>query len=352
MSENRRWSLGSVAVILGLLGLYIASLAGHGILYWTGLIVFLAAVFAIFTLVRAAFDEAEGKAQAPLHLVPLTMLAVAVGSVLFHFLSPWWWPPIASNWGYIDQTIIITFWITGVAFTAIVVFMAYCLYRFGHQEDRRAAYEPESRKLEFWLTAGTAVGVIAMLAPGLIVWGQFITVPEEAAEIEIVGQQWQWSYRYPGDDGRLGRSDTRLVSNDNPLGIDPNDPNGADDVVVQNLDLRLPVDRPLKVIFRSLDVLHNFYVPEFRAKMDMIPGTVTYIWVEPTRTGTFEILCAELCGVGHAYMRGRVEVMEEARYQAWLQRQPTFAALASGYSRVTTLTSPEGADAPARSSDR
>lgn len=352
MSQGGRWLLGSVAVAFGLLGLYLASRAGHGILYWTGLIVFLAAVAAIFTFVRAAFDELEGKARAPQHLVPLALLGVAVGSVLFHFVSPWWWPPIASNWHYIDQTIIITFWITGVAFTAIVVFMAYCLYRFGHKEGRRAAYEPESRKLEFWLTTGTAIGVIAMLAPGLIVWSQFVNVPEEAAEIEIVGQQWQWSFRYPGDDGRLGRSDTRLVSQENPLGLDPNDDNGADDVIVQNLDLRLPVDRPMKVLLRSLDVLHDFYVPEFRAKMDMIPGTVTYFWVEPTRTGTFEILCAELCGVGHAYMRGRVEVMEEIKYQAWLQGQPTFAALASGYARVTASTSPEGADTPARRPDR
>ncbi len=351
MSQDRRWLLGGLAVVFGFVGLFLASRAGHGIFYWIGLIVFLAAVGTIFGFVRAAFDEAEGKAQTPQHLVPLTMLAVAVGSVVFHFLSPWWWSPIASNWGYIDQTIIITFWITGVAFTAIVVFLAYCLYRFGHQAGRRAAYEPESRRLEFWLTMGTAAGVVAMLAPGLIVWSQFVTVPEEAAEIEIVGQQWQWSFRYPGEDGRLGRSDTRLVSNDNPLGLDPNDPNGADDVVVQNVDLRLPVDRPLKVLLRSLDVLHDFYVPEFRAKMDMIPGTVTYFWVEPTRTGTFDILCAELCGVGHAYMRGRVEVMEESQYQAWLQQQPTFAALANGYARVTSR-SPDGGEASARSSVR
>src|SRR5690606_4146320 len=238
MSQDRRWLLGGLAVVFGFVGLFLASRAGHGIFYWIGLIVFLAAVGTIFGFVRAAFDEAEGKAQTPQHLVPLTMLAVAVGSVVFHFLSPWWWSPIASNWGYIDQTIIITFWITGVAFTAIVVSLPSCSYRFGHQAGRRAAYEPESRRLEFWLTMGTAAGVVAMLAPGLIVWSQFVTVPEEAAEIEIVGQQWQWSFRYPGEDGRLGRSDTRLVSNDNPLGLDPNDPNGADDVVVQNVDLR------------------------------------------------------------------------------------------------------------------
>ena len=80
---------------------------------------------------------------------------------------------------------------------------------------------------------------------------------------------------------------------------------------------------------RSIDVLHDFYVPEFRAKMDMVPGMVTYVWLTPTRTGTFEILCAELCGVGHAQMRGVVVVEEEAEYQAWLQSQQTFAQLSA-----------------------
>ena len=142
--------------------------------------------------------------------VALILVLLAVGSVLFHVMSPWWLTPIASNWGYIDRHIIITFWITGVVFVAIVLFMAYCVFRFRHREGRRAAYEPENKKLEWWLTIGTAVGVAAMLAPGLFVWNQFVTVPEEAAEFEVVGQQWQWSFRLPGKDGRLGTSDTAI----------------------------------------------------------------------------------------------------------------------------------------------
>ena len=136
--------------------------------------------------------------------IPIILVLVAVGSVLFHLLSPWWWTPIASNWNYIDGTIIITFWITGVVFAAVVLFMAYCVFRFRHREGRRAAYEPESKRLELWLTIVTAVGVAAMLAPGLFVWHQFVTVPEGASEFEVVGQQWQWSFRLPGKDGRLG----------------------------------------------------------------------------------------------------------------------------------------------------
>lgn len=259
--------------------------------------------------------------------VALILLLVAVASVLFHFMSPWWWTPIASNWQYIDNTIIITFWITGAVFVAIVAFIAYCVLRFRHREGQRAAYEPENKKLEGWLTVGTAIGVAAMLAPGLVVWNQFVTVPADAAQIEVMGQQWRWSYRLPGKDGRLGTTDARNISADNPLGLNPNDPNGQDDIVIDGGDLHLPVGKPIKVLLRSIDVLHDFYVPEFRAKMDMIPGSVTYFWFTPTRTGFFEVLCAELCGVAHAQMRSMVVVEEEAKYHAWLQKQQTFAEL-------------------------
>jgi cytochrome c oxidase subunit 2 len=259
--------------------------------------------------------------------VALALVLVAVGSVLFHFLSPWWWTPIASNWQYIDDTIIITFWITGIVFSAVLLFMGYCIYRFRHKAGTRAAYEPENKKLESWLTVLTTIGVVAMLAPGLFVWAQFITVPEGASELEVVGKQWQWSYRLPGKDGRLGKSDVRSISSDNPLGLNRDDAHAQDDVVIDGDDLHLPIGKPVKVFLRSIDVLHDFYVPEFRAKMDMVPGAVTYFWFTPTQTGTFEILCAELCGTGHAQMRGKVVVEEEVAYQAWLEKQRTFAEL-------------------------
>ena len=257
----------------------------------------------------------------------LILVLVALGSVLFHIFSPWWWTPIASNWRYIDDTIIITFWITGGVFTAILLFMAYCVFRFRHQPRRRAAYEPENKKLEWWLTIVTAVGVGAMLTPGLFVWAQFVTVPEGASEAEAIGQQWQWSFRLPGEDGRLGKSDTQYISSDNPLGLNPNDRDARDDVVIEGEDLHLPLGKPVKLLLRSIDVVHSFYVPEFRTKMDLLPGMVTYVWFIPTRTGTFDILCAELCGTGHVGMRGKVAVQEESEYQAWLRKQKTFAQL-------------------------
>ena len=257
--------------------------------------------------------------------VAIALILVLVGTVVFHFASPWWWTPIASNWGYIDDTIIITFWVTGAVFIAVMLFMAYCVYRYRYDKNRRAEYEPENTKLELWLTGLTTVGVAVMLAPGLFVWNQFVTVPDNASELEVVGQQWQWSFRYPGADGKLGTSSIANFDGDNTFGLNPYDANGQDDILIEGDDLHLLLDQPIKVLLRSVDVLHDFYVPQFRAKMDMVPGAITYIWFTPTRTGTFDILCFELCGVGHYDMRGTVVVDDEADFNEWLQEQSTFA---------------------------
>jgi cytochrome c oxidase subunit 2 len=172
---------------------------------------------------------------------------------------------------------------------------------------------------------GTALGVAAMLAPGLVVWNSFINPPPGTTTVEVVGQQWQWSFRLPGKDGRLGLSDTRFVNASNPLGLNPLDPHSQDNVLVLGGDLHLPVNKPAKFLLRSIDVVHDFYVPEFRAKMDLMPGIETFFWITPTRIGSFEILCAGFCGVGHPFMRGNVVVDSDEDYQKWLQAQPTFA---------------------------
>ncbi len=260
-------------------------------------------------------------------VVALLLVIVAVGSVVFHLLSPWWFTPIASNWTYIDTTIAITFWITGFVFSAVILFMAYCVFRFRHREGVRAHYEPENKKLETWLGLVTALGVAAMLAPGLVVWYEFVNTPDGTAEYEIVGQQWQWNFRLPGKQGRFGTSDPQYVSADNPLGLNPKDPNGQDNLLIVGDDLHLPLGKPAKLLFRSIDVVHDFWVPQFRAKMDLMPGLVTYFWFTPTKAGTFEILCAGFCGIGHPQMRARVIVEEESEYRAWRQKQRTFAQL-------------------------
>ena len=258
-------------------------------------------------------------------VVAVVLLLLIFGSVLFHFVSPWYFTPIASNWGTIDDTISITFWVTGIVYVAITLFMAYSLIRYRYRKEARAAYEPENKKLEWWLLVLTTVGVAAMLAPGLFVWAKFVDVPKDAAVVEVVGQQWNWSYRLPGNDGKLGTVDSRYVSDANPFGMNPADANGQDDVLVSSPELHLPVGKPVKLLLRSKDVLHNFSVAEIRGKMDLVPGLVTHFWFTPTRTGKFDLLCEELCGIGHFAMRGRMVVEEADAFQAWLRGHPTFA---------------------------
>ncbi len=128
----------------------------------------------------------------------IILILLIVGTVLFHFLSPWWFTPIASNWGAIDDTIGITFWVTGFVFVAVNLFLAYVVLRYRHRKQERAHYEPENKKLEWWLIGLTTLGIVSMLAPGLVVWAKFVNVPEDAAQFEVISQQWHWSYRFPG----------------------------------------------------------------------------------------------------------------------------------------------------------
>jgi cytochrome c oxidase subunit II len=257
-------------------------------------------------------------------IVALVLAVLVVGSVVFSLVSPWWFTPLMSNWGTIDTTLNITFVITGIVFVALTLFMAWCIFRYRHRPGSRATYEPENKKLEGWLTGATSVGIVAMLAPGLVVWDDYISVPGDATVVEVVGQQWTWTFRLPGQDGVLGTVDSRRITPENPFGINPDDPKGQDDVLVGSNELHLVVDKPVKILLRSIDVLHDFYVPQFRAKMDLVPGMVSYFWFTPTKAGTVEILCAELCGVGHSMMRGTVVVEEQEAYQTWLRDQPTF----------------------------
>jgi len=258
-------------------------------------------------------------------VLAIVLVLLVVGSVLFHLLSPWYFTPIASNWGMIDDTVSITFWVTGIVFVGVNLFMAYAVVRYRYRKGRRAEYAPENKKLEAWLVAVTTVGVVLMLVSGLFVWAKFVEVPKDAAVFEAMGKQWHWGFRFPGKDGVMGTVDARHVSEKNPFGMNPDDPNGQDDVLVSSPEVHLPVGRPVKALLRSIDVLHDFAVPQFRVKMDLVPGLVTYIWFTPTRTGKFDLLCQELCGIGHFVMRGSVVVEDETAFQEWLSGHPTFA---------------------------
>jgi cytochrome c oxidase subunit 2 len=281
--------------------------------------------------------------------VAIVIAALVLFSIAFQLLTPWWLTPLESNWGSIDTALHITMWVCGFVFVALNLFLAFSIFRYRHRRGHRAHYNPESVTLERRLTVWTAVGIAALLAPGLIAWKEFVTVPKDAAVFEAVGQQWQWSFRFPGKDGVLGTVNSRQVSPDNPFGLDPNDPFGRDDILVEGNEVHLPRGRPIKAVLRSKDVLHDFFVPQIRAKMDLVPGTVTYFWFTPTRAGKFEILCAELCGVGHYTMRGAMVVDEKPAFDAWLSQQPTFAQLMAEAGPATPADAATKIGSPAKS---
>ena len=266
-------------------------------------------------------------------LMAIVLFLLVVGSVVFHFVSPWGLTELASNWKAMDDTLGITLLITGLFFVVINLFVVYTLVKFRHRAGRKAAYEPENRRVERWLTGITTLGIIGLLAPGLVVYAKYVSPPADSMELEVVGQQWQWRYRFVGKSAKLGGSDARFVSATNPLGLDPADNANQNNVVVLSNEVHLPLNRPVKVLLRSHDVLHDFYVPPMRARMNIVPGQVSWFWFTPTKAGRYEAMCAQLCGVGHANMRGTVVVEDEASFNAWLAQQPTFASTQSAAAR-------------------
>ncbi|WP_432720711.1 cytochrome c oxidase subunit II [Jeongeupia wiesaeckerbachi] len=268
----------------------------------------------------------------------IVLIVLVIAAILFHALSPWWYTPLASNWALIDTTLSITLLITAAVFIAVNVFIAYCVVLFRHRVGHRAAYQPGNRKLELWLIGLTAIGIAAMLAPGLVVYADLIRAPAGAAVVEAIGQQWQWRFRLPGRDGQFGATDVRFIGAANPFGLNPADPRGRDDVLIDAPEVHLQLNQPVKILLRSQDVLHDFFVQPFRTRMNMVPGMVTSLWLTPTKTGRYEILCAQLCGVGHFNMRGHVVVDDAAAYQAWLDGLPGQTALAATTSARPTVT--------------
>ncbi len=152
---------------------------------------------------------------------------------------------------------------------------------------------------------------------------------KDAVEVEVKAQQYAWNVRYPGPDGKFGRTDPKLVHFTNPIGLDFSDPAAKDDVVLAN-EIHLPLGRPAIIRLSSLDVIHSLFIPEFRLKQDAVPGMSIPLWVKPTRLGTYDMVCAQLCGFAHAFMDGKVIVESPEAFEAWLKSRapaaPTPAA--------------------------
>ena len=268
---------------------------------------------------------ADGKAAPKLEglLVAILFLGLGIGYAIYGARG--WFPELASRHGAgIDSMITFLLAATGGMFLIGHLVLALFVWQASRRDD--VANRVVSGKTERWAAIGLGL-VMALaaeggvLAIGLPVFGEYFgDIPEDAVDIVVTGQQFAWNIQYPGADGVHGRTDIGLITPTNPVGLDRTDPYAADDIVSIN-QITVPVDRPVKVTLRALDVIHSFFLPHHRVKQDAVPGMSIPVWFVPTREGQFEIPCAELCGLGHYRMKGFLNVVSASEYDAWLAAQ-------------------------------
>jgi cytochrome c oxidase subunit 2 len=235
-----------------------------------------------------------------------TVVLVAVAT--FFFARPWL-PPLKSDRGGIDDAIWLALLVTGIVFIVTNLLLAWFGWRYQDAAGARASYWHDDNRLEWTWTLVTAAIMFVFLFRALGLWAGINGPPPAGAMlVEVTGQQFAWNVRYPGPDGVLGKTSGRMVTQANPIGVDESDPAAADDVLLLN-QLYLPQGRPVRVQVRSMDVIHSFFLPHFRVKQDAMPGMTVQTWFTPTEAGSFEIACAEHCGLGHYRMRGQVHVV-------------------------------------------
>jgi cytochrome c oxidase subunit 2 len=238
-------------------------------------------------------------------------------------------PPNASEHGFqIDHILEFSHWFMGALFVGWSAFFIYVLLRFRRSRHPVANHvgvkSGISTHLEFAVVLIEAVLLVGFAVP---LWAKRVNqFPEskDAILVHATGQQFNWNFHLPGPDGQFGRRDVNLVSNTNPLGVDPNDPASKDDIVVLG-ELHVPVNRPVIIELSSKDVIHNFALPNMRIAQDAIPGQLIPMWFTPIKTGTYEVICGQLCGLGHYSMKGSVVVDNPEEYQAWLKERAELA---------------------------
>jgi cytochrome c oxidase subunit 2 len=244
-----------------------------------------------------------------------TLLLVALAT---YFFTKSWLPTLVSDRGAIDGAMMVSLVVTGVVFIATNLALAWFGFRYQDAPGATASYWHDDPRLEWTWTLVTAAVMLVFTFRALSLWAQVASpAPADAFVVEVTGQQFAWNVRYPGPDGIFGRTDAKNVDPSalNFIGIDKSDPAAADDLLVQN-QLVIPEGRPVRVRLRSLDVIHSFFLPNFRVKQDAVPGMTTETWFVPQKSGSWEIACAEHCGLGHYRMRGQVTVVPPSELDA------------------------------------
>ncbi len=237
--------------------------------------------------------------------------------------------PVAASAhaGDVDRIMSLVHWLMFVLFVGWSFFFVYVLVRFRHRRHPTANDHGVKARWASWVGGGVLAAEVALLV--------FLSIPTWSARVDalppergstvvrVVAEQFAWNVHYPGADGVFGPTSISLVNPDNPLGLDRRDPAGRDDITTINR-LNLPVGRPVIVYLSSKDVVHSFGLPQMRIKQDAMPGAVQPVWFTPTRTGEWDIACAQLCGLGHYRMRGMYAIQPQAQFDAWLAKEATF----------------------------
>jgi cytochrome c oxidase subunit 2 len=248
-------------------------------------------------------------------------------------------PTLASKHGAeIDRILVFVHVLMAVLFFVWLFYFTIVLFRFRRGKNPNALPQGAKTKVSYYLEVGVvAVEVSLLVGLAIPFWARQVLAqnspPENAVRVRIVAQQYAWNVHYPGEDGVFGRTALdRIDTASNPLGLDYEDPAAKDDIFKLN-ELFLPVDRPAVIDLSSRDVIHSFNLPEFRVKQDTIPGLGSRVVFEPTMTTaqfrkikndtsrpdrTFEIACAQLCGLGHYKMKGFLTVLTAEEFEKWL----------------------------------
>lgn len=270
--------------------------------------------------------QGVAKAASERWLLPLAIWLLPVVTLALGLRT--WLPPLASDHGAgIDRMLHYLLASVGGLYVIGNAVLGYFVWRFcrqGRVTLRMASQKSERR----WSIIPVAVMLVVaeggVFVLGLPVWGKYYgEPPADVLTVEVTAEQFAWNVRYPGVDGQFGRTAANLMSLNNPLGVDRSDPGSQDDIILLN-DVHLPVNRPARLRLRSKDVIHSFYVPDFRLRQDTVPGMTIDVWFMPTELGTFELACSQLCGFGHYTMRGLVTVVSDADFSAWLTEQASY----------------------------
>ena len=248
-------------------------------------------------------------------------LWVMTGLSVWTFLDGRWWFPksISEHGPAYDQQFILTIVVVGIAFVAAQAALGYAVWRYADTgQGTRAVYSHGNNRMEILWTAVTAVIFITVALLGQRVWWNLHMKPAPAnsQQVRVTAQQFQWNFHYPGPDGRFGRTDPSLISDEsiNYVGLDGADPASKDDTVTQTLVTR--VNSPVQLSMTARDVTHAFWVPQLRFKQDAVPGLDVKVHFTPQQAGQYEIACAELCGQQHYKMRAYMLVLPADEYDS------------------------------------